>query len=185
MIKLQFDSWVIIILLGLGIILYAKIVTKSDTQPMQKKLYEEMEDTFENFAMEIEEENKQLLEYIMTLKHKHEKDNSILLSRLEQLEKQFLNTTLTYQLKLEKDNEIIQNTNVTKDNDNDKKVVPESVTVSKPISFENDMKERYHDLFKLYNQGKSVEYIAKKIEMNKGEVQLIIQLANQGDKFSV
>lgn len=38
---------------------------------------------------------------------------------------------------------------------------------------------RYSELFLLYEQGKSIEMIAKKLGMNKGEVQLIIQLAKQ------
>lgn len=38
---------------------------------------------------------------------------------------------------------------------------------------------RYPELFRLYEQGKSIEAIAKKLEMNKGEVQLIIGLAKQ------
>ncbi|OMF36781.1 hypothetical protein BK133_09060 [Paenibacillus sp. FSL H8-0548] len=38
---------------------------------------------------------------------------------------------------------------------------------------------RYSDLFLLYEQGKSIEMISKKLGMNKGEVQLIIQLAKQ------
>lgn len=38
---------------------------------------------------------------------------------------------------------------------------------------------RYAELFELYQQGKSVETIAKRLNMNKGEVQLILQLAKQ------
>lgn len=38
---------------------------------------------------------------------------------------------------------------------------------------------RYSELFLLYEQGKSIEMISKKLGMNKGEVQLIIQLAKQ------
>lgn len=38
---------------------------------------------------------------------------------------------------------------------------------------------RYPELFRLYEQGKSIEAIAKKLGLNKGEVQLIIGLAKQ------
>jgi DNA-binding Xre family transcriptional regulator len=38
---------------------------------------------------------------------------------------------------------------------------------------------RYSELFRLYEEGKSIEAIAKKLGMNKGEVQLIIGLAKQ------
>ncbi len=41
------------------------------------------------------------------------------------------------------------------------------------------IQSRYAELFKLYDQGKSIEMISKKLGMNKGEVQLIMQLAKQ------
>jgi DNA-directed RNA polymerase specialized sigma24 family protein len=43
----------------------------------------------------------------------------------------------------------------------------------------NSIHARYSELFMLYEQGKSIEMISKKLGMNKGEVQLIIQLAKQ------
>jgi len=43
----------------------------------------------------------------------------------------------------------------------------------------NKIQDRYKELFTLYEQGKSIEAISKKLGMNKGEVQLIIQLAKQ------
>lgn len=44
---------------------------------------------------------------------------------------------------------------------------------------------RYAELFQLYKQGKSIEAIARKLAMNKGEVQLIIQLAKKEDRAHV
>ena len=43
----------------------------------------------------------------------------------------------------------------------------------------NTIKARYKELFDLYDSGKSIEYIAKKLGRNKGEVQLILGLAKQ------
>lgn len=43
----------------------------------------------------------------------------------------------------------------------------------------NKIQARYPELFQLYEQGKSIEAVSKKLGMNKGEVQLIIQLAKQ------
>ncbi|WP_028611009.1 DUF6115 domain-containing protein [Paenibacillus harenae] len=45
----------------------------------------------------------------------------------------------------------------------------------------NSIHARYSELFHLYDQGKSIEAISKKLGMNKGEVQLILQLAKQED----
>ncbi|MNG03181.1 hypothetical protein D3C84_862490 [compost metagenome] len=41
------------------------------------------------------------------------------------------------------------------------------------------IRDRYVELFELYDQGKSIEAVARKLGMNKGEIQLIIQLAKQ------
>ncbi|QKS46230.1 hypothetical protein HUB94_18615 [Paenibacillus cellulosilyticus] len=41
------------------------------------------------------------------------------------------------------------------------------------------IRTRYTELFELYDSGKSIEAVARKLGMNKGEVQLIIQLAKQ------
>lgn len=41
------------------------------------------------------------------------------------------------------------------------------------------IQSRYAELFRLYSDGKSIEAIAKKLGMNKGEVGLIIGLAKQ------
>lgn len=48
-----------------------------------------------------------------------------------------------------------------------------------------NVKERYTELFRLHEQNKSVEHIAKKLNMNKGEVHLILQLAKQEEKAHV
>jgi hypothetical protein len=48
-----------------------------------------------------------------------------------------------------------------------------------------NMKKRYAELFNLHDQGKGVEIIAKKLGMNKGEVNLIIQLSKQEERSRV
>ncbi|ASR47939.1 hypothetical protein B4V02_15200 [Paenibacillus kribbensis] len=43
------------------------------------------------------------------------------------------------------------------------------------------IRDRYQELFTLYEQGKSVDYIAKQSGIQRGEVQLILQLAERED----
>lgn len=43
------------------------------------------------------------------------------------------------------------------------------------------VRERYAELFDLYNQGKSLDMIAKAVGIQRGEVQLILQLARKED----
>jgi hypothetical protein len=47
------------------------------------------------------------------------------------------------------------------------------------------IRERYAELFQLYDQNKSIDYIARKLGMNKGEVGLILELARQEERFNV
>lgn len=47
------------------------------------------------------------------------------------------------------------------------------------IKNENSIQYRYAQIFEMYEAGKSIEAIAKKLGKNKGEVQLILQLAKQ------
>ncbi|GIP36840.1 hypothetical protein J31TS4_01200 [Paenibacillus sp. J31TS4] len=47
------------------------------------------------------------------------------------------------------------------------------------------IRSRYPDLFQLYDGGKSVEQIARKTGMNKGEIALILQLAKREEQEDV
>jgi DNA-binding NarL/FixJ family response regulator len=58
-------------------------------------------------------------------------------------------------------------------------VVQQQVESPPPPAAPETIQSRYADLFGLYNQGKSIEMISKKLGMNKGEVQLVLQLAKQ------
>ncbi|REK76536.1 helix-turn-helix domain-containing protein [Paenibacillus paeoniae] len=49
----------------------------------------------------------------------------------------------------------------------------------------NSIHDRYSELFRLYAEGKSIEAIAKRLGMNKGEVQLIIGLSKQEGSLHV
>ncbi|MDQ0113104.1 DUF6115 domain-containing protein [Paenibacillus harenae] len=63
---------------------------------------------------------------------------------------------------------------------------PSAIVVDEPqderaSQANRSIQARYAELFQLYEQGKSIEAISKKLGMNKGEVQLIMQLAKQED----
>ncbi|AZK47767.1 hypothetical protein [Paenibacillus lentus] len=45
----------------------------------------------------------------------------------------------------------------------------------------NSLRSRYPELFDLYARGKSIDMIAKTVGIQRGEVQLILQLANRED----
>lgn len=57
--------------------------------------------------------------------------------------------------------------------------VPEAAPEPDEPEVDTSIRGRYPELFDLYHSGKSVESISKKLGMNKGEVQLILQLSKQ------
>ncbi|WP_274651518.1 hypothetical protein [Paenibacillus humicola] len=67
-----------------------------------------------------------------------------------------------------------------------------AVLSNKPLSTEAEtsadssvtIRERYAELFGLYDAGKSVEAVAKKLGMPKGEVHLIVQLSKREEETS-
>jgi predicted DNA-binding ribbon-helix-helix protein len=141
-------------------------------------MVKEIEDTMEHFASEIEVENNQLLQSVAQIKTDHDQQMNRLIAKVDQLEKQ--NYDLSSEIKSIVMNKLHeQNKQLSRANIED--VVPE---IEKEAS-QLQMKERYSELFLLHEQGKAVEYIAKKLNLNKGEVQLIIQLAKQEEQNRV
>ncbi|MFF2888103.1 DUF6115 domain-containing protein [Paenibacillus sp. NPDC057967] len=60
-----------------------------------------------------------------------------------------------------------------------------AITIENQSPKSNSIHDRYSELFRLYAEGKSIEAIAKKLGMNKGEVQLIIGLSKQEGSLHV
>lgn len=60
---------------------------------------------------------------------------------------------------------------------------PEEMTLLEPEESEatDSLRTRYPELFDLYARGKSIDMIAKTVGIQRGEVQLILQLANRED----
>lgn len=59
----------------------------------------------------------------------------------------------------------------------------EEVIVTAPADFLPSVRERYAELFELYDHGKSIDMVAKATGMARGEVQLILQLAKREESL--
>lgn len=160
-----------IILIGLVIIIYTRLFSKDDSNHNQSRLLTDMEETFEHFALEIEDDNKRVLDHILVLKEQFDQQNTKLLTRIELLEKQLS----------EKPKAPI--VGHVKRPSSQIDVTPQEKPL--PQSDRMDIKQRYSQLFELHDVGKSMDYIAKKLSINKGEVQLILQLGNQEEQSRV
>lgn len=183
-----------VILLGLVLIVYARFIPKDQTTPASAKanVVQEIENTIEHFAAEMDEQNQAMLDLFSKTKQDYEVELAKLSGRLETLERQ--KHELSQELTTLHVTQQIAQTSSTLPEDSIKPVqiepvkqtpevpiVPEAV-MKEPIYTGLSMKSRYSELFALHDQGKSVEAIAKKLNMNKGEVSLILQLSRQEER---
>ncbi|GAA3406599.1 DUF6115 domain-containing protein [Paenibacillus hodogayensis] len=190
------NAWMYIVLLGLVLVVYARFVPKREPDSKQTNMMKEIESTMEQFSADLEEENRQFLDMVSGMKKEHEVHTARLQGRIEALEQQ--NRLVSEQLaSLSRDGlKLAAEPSVNRP----PAPFPASpayaaVGTDKPVAAASGEKpadrgpvlirERYAPVFELYQQGKSTEYIAKKLDMNKGEVMLIIQLAKQEDQARV
>ncbi|WP_090816589.1 hypothetical protein [Paenibacillus sp. yr247] len=197
------QPWLYVVLLGLVLIVYARFLPKDQAASSTKiNVVQEIEETIEHFAAEMDEQNQSLLNLFSKTKQDYEVELAKLAGRLETLEKQKqdLSQELTkvhvnQQMNQRSDNqqaEILEMTSASNLENSAQFVssndavssVNESV-VQEPIFAGLSMKSRYTELFSLHDQGKGVEAIAKKLGMNKGEVSLILQLSRQEERARV
>ncbi|GIP33096.1 hypothetical protein J2TS4_23060 [Paenibacillus sp. J2TS4] len=154
-------------------------------------LVKEVEETIEQFATELELDNERLLETLARMKEEHHSELQGLNRKIEQLHKrdellaermeQFMkaNTASSSESKPDKSAAPVE---AVPDKAPEKASLAESSqTLPETVTSRDGMnlKQRYPELFALYEQGKSIEVIARKFGMNKGEVNLIVQLGKQ------
>ncbi|GGA39518.1 hypothetical protein GCM10010917_25960 [Paenibacillus physcomitrellae] len=195
---MSWSPWVYIVLLGFAAILYGwmqpKIRQQQTTIDGQTG---NVEETLEQFMAEMERDNEEIIGLIADMKQEtlskqmsqqelitelrqrlqaYERQNLMLETRLEQLEKSAL----------------VTNTNAGRDVNVNEMLTPAVQADAAPhveqqpleSSTETEqplptVRERYPELFELYDEGKSIDTVAKATGMARGEVQLILQLAKR------
>lgn len=179
------EPWTYIVLLGMVILVLSFLAPhgkRDGSSAGGPLIVKEMEETMDHFIAEIEEENKALLQTVAKMKQEHDHSVQKLAERIDELEKLYREQSSELKrfalYRLEK-------------NDEQTKITPSSTDIAESAEHADDsasdadpigVKARYAELFRLYHEGKSVEYISKKMGINKGEVVLIIQLAKQGEE---
>ncbi|MGF9915405.1 DUF6115 domain-containing protein [Paenibacillus ehimensis] len=181
------QPWVYIVLVGLLIVVYAKIIPRKSEGAAKTDgpIVREMEQAMDHLAMELEEQNKALIELFSGTKQTYEEHMAQLASRVETLEKQCqeLRDELGRLTFSEEQRRVSRQADASMpgeavDTEPAKPDMQPEATNKAPMN----MKERYGELFGLYESGKSTDYIAKKLGMNKGEISLILQLAKQEER---
>ncbi|MFE5319573.1 DUF6115 domain-containing protein [Paenibacillus sp. NPDC056579] len=198
------QPWVYIVLIGLLVIVYATLLPRTrSSKGAQGPTIQEIEETMEHFAAELEEQNEALIRQLAETKRDYDVQTAKLSSRVEMLEKQAAGTSQEL-AKLGMAYEQLLQASVQSMGGHEKKTAEspsqirntqEETTASEESHLQEqdeeglsnapmNMKQRYADLFALYDQGKSTDVIAKKLNMNKGEINLIIQLAKQEEQLN-
>jgi uncharacterized membrane-anchored protein YhcB (DUF1043 family) len=207
---LTLAPWMYVVLLGLVCLAYAQLLPRQEKTVPSGDMIKELEQSMELFASDMEEQNETLLQLFSDTKREYEAHLAKLSARLEQLEKQ--NHQLVQELIRPKHPQPEPGPLMMPEPDRSEPApalgsgaASESAAAKAEPDVEEqaeagdrksawptqrqpllmNVRERYAELFRLYGQKKSVEYIAKKLGMNKGEVQLIIQLARQEEKTLV
>lgn len=189
------SPWIIIVILGACAIAYAFIMPRKDkVQQPSHQLVQEMESTLEHYMTEIEQDNDALIQRVAELKgeataadHRMQSQLQELQQRLDQLEQQKVKTTelstaenitgqraeglqaqsLMDSVRAETNQQIASASELQDNLQQEKDQKRESI------------KDRYTELFRLHDEGKSMDAISRQTGIQLGEVQLILQLAER------
>ncbi|QSF42912.1 hypothetical protein [Paenibacillus tianjinensis] len=183
------QPWVYIVLVGAVAIVYAlRLPARGPSDPAEKQSLKDTEAALELYMADIERENNEMIQLVGSIKQQSQNTKAALQEEIGGLREQvaelqknmlLLDSRLTAEEK-----GLLQLTAVVKNNGG--KITAEappgsaetvtSEPKAKPIS---SIKLRYPRLFELHEQGKSIDSIAKTAGLQRGEVQLILQLAKQ------
>jgi len=183
------EASIYISLIGLVIITYAWLIPKSSARKMNSKPLKQLEDTIDSFAASMDEENQMMINFIKEIQHDMTQKEKLAQLQISSLEQQlhYLQSSIQ-DLKTRLDAGMAERQNTIPASPVHSVLEPGREEISPEIQAVEQklrIKERYTDIFNLYDDGKSIEYIAKKLGMNKGEVMLIIQLSKQEDPTRV
>lgn len=229
------EPWLIVIVLGLLIFVYAWIRYRADVQKERPRISAaEMEETLEMFAREIEEDNDRIIKHVSSLNRKWGDELRKLEQRVAQLEERQSAQTaaapaaspapMSVAPAAAKPADAVNSASRTPAAEDSSAAQPAApvaaaehagkpggtapaaaepgvgeadaapsaapdraphpdvrpgAPAAEPTASPGSISERYRSVLDLHRSGKSVEYIAKKTGMNKGEVQLVLTLAKR------
>ncbi|AIQ75056.1 MULTISPECIES: hypothetical protein [Paenibacillus] len=187
------QPWVYIVLVGVAAILYALLLPArvKEGKANQQSL-KETEAALELYMADIERENEELVQLVSSIKQQSQTNHNLLQGQVNELQSQVVelqNSSLKLEARVAEEEKGLKELAVTVEQGSKVKVgVNEDTSLpaemssvspdvkAKPIS---SIKLRYPRLFELHEQGKSIDSIAKTAGLQRGEVQLILQLAKQ------
>ncbi|WP_148497627.1 DUF6115 domain-containing protein [Paenibacillus senegalensis] len=191
------QPWIYLVLVGIAIIVMARSLPQQTGSGQQESLPKEIEETLTLFAAEMEQDNEKLLQTIAGTKSEQQQHIRDLQLKLEQLQASHakLESKVEYLTgRMDTPEGIASPAMLARETPAPGNADPNSSGMvihaadaagSGAEDKQPDaIRTRYAELFALREQGKSVENIARKLGMNKGEVDLIIQLAKREESAS-
>ncbi|GFN31866.1 hypothetical protein [Paenibacillus xylaniclasticus] len=173
--------WGYVVLLGAFIVVFGLTRPRPKQDEPSAKSTMNMEIALEQFMENMESDNRELVELVKQSQEDNARQLALREKRIADLESRCADLEIKLQQSLV---QAASGVNVP--------VVPQPETAPASAADEQhgtaavepelnrpSIRSRYPELFELYDQGKSIEAVARKIGKNKGEVQLIIQLAKQ------
>lgn len=187
------QPWVYIVLVGAAAILYAlTLPARAKKGKAQIQNLKETEAALELYMADIERENEELVQLVGSIKQQTQSNQNGMQGQINELKKQLaeqqtVSVQLTSRITAEEKGlgelaaafeRITANTATSSADAKPAEAMKEEppAAPAKPVS---SIKLRYPRLFELHEQGKSIDSIAKTAGLQRGEVQLILQLAKQ------
>jgi len=190
------ESWQYIALLGAVIVVAAFMLPKGKNQKQSASSSAQMEQlelAFEQFMDNMENEHNDLVKMLTTSLNQLREEDRVKSETIVRLEKRNLMVEeqlakLSQQIAASEAKLQMLQANLF-DQTSKSNTLNETVQSLQATEEEaadqlpaDSIQKRYAELLEMYNSGKSIEAIAKKLGKNKGEVQLILQLAMQEEK---
>lgn len=189
------EAWQTIMLLGAVAIVCAavlprKAVSNNDPVNQSSQTVRNMETALESFMENMESDNRQMVEMVTKSQQDTQTQAVNREKRISELEKRCadLEAVLSEQAKAAARAIVSEHAAMTPSTVNSEQqtlvstpIASVTANVEEPVPTveESTIRSRYSELFEMYSHGKSIEAIAKKLGINKGEVQLILQLSKQ------
>ncbi|GAK38480.1 hypothetical protein TCA2_0206 [Paenibacillus sp. TCA20] len=175
------QPWSTIVVLGLCVIVFAWFMPKSRTDSGQK-VVKDVESTLDRYLAEIELENEKVIHKLKQYQQEWSETDKRREQEIRDLRQQLssLHSQVAEQSAYK---ETVSVPISTQERELAAAVEANPILESKEVPSEmNSIQSRFPELFKLDGEGKSVDYISSKLNMPKGEVQVILQLGNKEER---
>ncbi len=190
------SPWLSVVLLGVAITGYAWMMPKSSSKGKDSEM--PSESAYEQLLEDLEAENRELVDAVAKFKREQDETVDKLSRRIVDMEHQMklwslqaATTAATAAPILAAAPEFRQDEPATTDTSSpqhtfvqpeqakEPEPIPEPIPIQVPPT---SIRGRYPELMALHDKGKSIEQIAKALGLNKGEVQLVLQLARREEE---